>query len=162
MTFRLQRVTSRLFRTNFLNFGERTLWRRQNVLSFRKMLTFRITQLPLTLIPWNCGQHVLWKISCIYTKMHGVTSQKSVQFRAERSQSPIYLTWVGTCRGMQCRRWKSLAYKQPRLSCRMQLAIYFLCGTSIISRMNVIVSSLLMKTGGGIGRKWEVENKNNC
>jgi hypothetical protein len=149
MTFRLQRVTSRLFRTIFLNFGESTLWRRQAVLSFRKMLTFRSTQLPDTLIPWNCGQQVLWKIPCIYIKLHGITSEKSVQFRAERPQSSIYLTWVGTCRRMRCRRWKSLAYKQPRLSCRMQLAISFLCGISNISRMNVIVSSLLKKTGGG-------------
>jgi len=94
MTFRLQRVTSRLFLTNLLNFGARSLWRREAVLSFRKTLTFRSTELHLTRIPWNYGQQVLWKCLCIYTKLRGVTYEKSVQFRAERT-SVLYLLNLG-------------------------------------------------------------------
>jgi hypothetical protein len=94
MTFRLQRVTLRPFLTIFLNFGDRNLWRREAVLSFRKMLTFRGTLLHLTIIPWNCGQQVLWKSPCIYNNLHDVTSQKTVQFCAERT-SVLYLPNLG-------------------------------------------------------------------
>lgn len=94
MTFGLQRVTSRPFLTILLNFGDRNLWRREAVLSFRKMLKFRSTLLHLTIIPWKCGQQVLWKIPCIYNNLYGVTSQNTVQFEAERA-SVLYLLNLG-------------------------------------------------------------------
>lgn len=82
MTFRIQRVTARLFLTILLNLGDSSFLSCDTVLSFRKIPTFQTTLLHLTLIPWNCGQQVLWKSSCI---MHGVTSQKTVQFHVVRT-----------------------------------------------------------------------------
>ena len=149
MTFRPQCVTSRLFLKILLNFGYGSLWRREAVLSFRKMLKFRSTLLHLNIIPWKCGQQVLWKSPCIYYNLRGVTSQKGVQFCNERTSVLYLLNVVGTWRRTWYRRGKPPAYKQPRLSCRMKFATSFLCGVSNISRMNVIVSSLLMKTGSG-------------